>query len=1124
MLNITLLSSRMISRMCVGLVAAALPLIGSAQAKEYSYIVHKPSGLKFFSCSEVDATTVSVAANTETSTCAHWEKIDTNDGFFILKNRKSGKHIRPETSSNDSPIVIRPSSWDGNWVRWRFEERGEGFGHFVHKVSGKYIFNTGRGAGTGLSLQPSTWRGDFTRWKFESVNGSPVTPTPTVTVTPTVTPTPTITATPTVTPTPTITATPTMTPTVTPTPTMTPDDVVIQCKVPPPTPTPEPKDFGQDAVDATTVTYWINDPGVGGDAYACFGGPEVDCQPAQRANGRIQRTVSGVGGGNRYTVAIKVGGFRKDWQFTFGVPDLPPGTPTVDLSISGDRVRGKDIEVIADPMDDNGTIAGVELFLTVNDGPETPLGLKVAAPFNWPVADLALAKYTFRAKVTDNECNTNENEIIANVSEFVPRTTARFSKVDEGLILVGGPDFGDRSGFSLYIWGNDTDGRSNCNSEGCTNLWPPLILESADHLIRPSRLIGDFSTIVRNDGRVQVTYKNQPLYFYDGDKAKGETKGHGIGTWSLAFAEREPQPAVDLQPALKTPEEGYAPGTYGFAFDISDSTNQVTFRFADGMIGSRVNFSPDLRFFCTKDQISYHEMGLSNGVAANIPSDCTSTDQYWYWFQYRTQGARNAAMGSDLIQTALFINDGTRVDPYNRPEVKTRTANWMRFRHPYGKDGINEAIADATHNGSMLKDLARFTIDATDSGDGLKFLIDLTSTHGLPMATNFLRIEIMDKGIANPPEYVKSYQGDEERYTVAERSCFGDPVADCDFKNDISYGQIIGFEVSAERAGNIGSQTYSTFMYYARGLGFVSAISDPRLSMAGIATTHMPLDPGGDGYTEDKQAIFTQHVTTLQSEVDVDEFLRGHHLFHGVDANVYRSALNSVKIGRDTCGNCHFRDGRGSIVVDVPGVGPRVPPPVIGVGLLEYIEGREAGFTWNGDVETVREQTHNALINDHGVDPGSLPEGDLDLIVSYTENISVPARFPTAMLSDSVVAGEALFAEVGCADCHRPTQVTSSDAPEQFRNIVIRPYTDMAIHNVNGGKFRTAPLWGLGRNITLLNEARPSRALLLMHDGSATTLDGAIQKHDGDAADSRAKYNALGGQGKTNIQDFLKSL
>jgi predicted lipoprotein with Yx(FWY)xxD motif len=85
----------------------------------------------------------------------------------------------------------------------------------------------------------------------------------------------------------------------------------------------------------------------------------------------------------------------------------------------------------------------------------------------------------------------------------------------------------DAKGMTLYIYTKDTAGVSNC-SGGCAANWPPLLTTStpsAGKGVDDSKL----GTITRADGSKQVTYNNQPLYYYIGDNNPGDTSGQGIG-------------------------------------------------------------------------------------------------------------------------------------------------------------------------------------------------------------------------------------------------------------------------------------------------------------------------------------------------------------------------------------------------------------------------------------------------------------------------------------------------------------------------------------------------------------------------------------------------------------------
>ena len=167
--------------------ATPTPVITPAPS-DYEFIVHKPTGSKFQSCSTTDGSPVSAGESSLTDDCVQWERIN-NGNYFYIQNRASQKYIRPDSSSNGSAIVIRPSSWTGNWTQWSYAGTGDGYGYLVNRATGKHVYVGS--ANSNLQQQPSSWRGDYTRWRFDPASTS----TPTPTSTPTATPTPTPTAT-----------------------------------------------------------------------------------------------------------------------------------------------------------------------------------------------------------------------------------------------------------------------------------------------------------------------------------------------------------------------------------------------------------------------------------------------------------------------------------------------------------------------------------------------------------------------------------------------------------------------------------------------------------------------------------------------------------------------------------------------------------------------------------------------------------------------------------------------------------------------------------------------------------------------------------------------------------------
>jgi predicted lipoprotein with Yx(FWY)xxD motif len=116
-----------------------------------------------------------------------------------------------------------------------------------------------------------------------------------------------------------------------------------------------------------------------------------------------------------------------------------------------------------------------------------------------------------------------------------------------GKILVDG------RGRTLYLFAKDRHGKSTC-SGSCAVYWPPLIASGKPKAGAGARqsLLG---TTRRANGRLQVTYRQHPLYRYAGDSAKGQTNGQGLnasgGLWWVL------SPAGNKISSMAAPATGY---------------------------------------------------------------------------------------------------------------------------------------------------------------------------------------------------------------------------------------------------------------------------------------------------------------------------------------------------------------------------------------------------------------------------------------------------------------------------------------------------------------------------------------------------------------------------------------
>lgn len=86
------------------------------------------------------------------------------------------------------------------------------------------------------------------------------------------------------------------------------------------------------------------------------------------------------------------------------------------------------------------------------------------------------------------------------------------------------------NGMTLYTFDRDTmgSGKSACNGPCITN-WPALVAPDS------AKPMGDYSVVVRDDGKKQWAYKGAPLYYWTKDAKAGDRTGDGVGgVWKLA--------------------------------------------------------------------------------------------------------------------------------------------------------------------------------------------------------------------------------------------------------------------------------------------------------------------------------------------------------------------------------------------------------------------------------------------------------------------------------------------------------------------------------------------------------------------------------------------------------------
>ena len=274
--------------------------------------------------------------------------------------------------------------------------------------------------------------------------------------------------------------------------------------------------------------------------------------------------------------------------------------------------------------------------------------------------------------------------------------------------------------------------------------------------------------------------------------------------------------------------------------------------------------------------------------------------------------------------------------------------------------------------------------------------------------------------------------------------------------------------------------------------------------------------------------------------------------------------------------------GYGKMASDVA-VSPRVANAMIGLGLLEAISeetlldladeydedndgisGRPnyvwnieeqratiGRFGWKASMPTIKQQVAGAFSGDMGITSSlfpdencpigvdcdvipnggtpEIPDKNLDKVVFYSSVLAVPAR--RDFKEQHILEGKKLFTKANCVGCHIPKLKTASHEIPVLNNQIIRPYTDLLLHDMgndladnvsdfkaSGNEWRTPPLWGIGLIKTV------NKHTTLLHDGRARNIEEAILWHGGEALNAKDVFMNFTQEERGKLIAFIKSL
>jgi predicted lipoprotein with Yx(FWY)xxD motif len=114
-----------------------------------------------------------------------------------------------------------------------------------------------------------------------------------------------------------------------------------------------------------------------------------------------------------------------------------------------------------------------------------------------------------------------------------PVKTTHNAKLGESILVAA-------NGMTLYELAPETKSHLLCTSAQCLQFWPALKTHSAKTKLHAGPGVKGKLRVLHRHGFSQVMLNGRPLYFFAGDKAKGDANGRGLktfgGTWHVVKA------------------------------------------------------------------------------------------------------------------------------------------------------------------------------------------------------------------------------------------------------------------------------------------------------------------------------------------------------------------------------------------------------------------------------------------------------------------------------------------------------------------------------------------------------------------------------------------------------------
>jgi CxxC motif-containing protein (DUF1111 family)/predicted lipoprotein with Yx(FWY)xxD motif len=758
-------------------------------------------------------------------------------------------------------------------------------------------------------------------------------------------------------------------------------------------------------------------------------------------------------------------------------------------------------------------------------------------------------------------------------------------------LLVGGVS-SDKPQYVVYVFDNDlsTPNASSCYG-GCAEAWPPVLADNE----MPSGVMG-LGAVQRNDGTWQVTYNDRPLYFYSGDQQPNDSSGNGIDGWhSVEYGTMGSivtlyNDSTALEPMVSfVRDDGVVVTRFadrgrdrhaknsGFEdhydhylahyweyrtmrlqFEDYVPTGQsriVATWITEAELGARefrvwysgANTTGQFWFNPQKeeDRVNPNETGVVYHGSGTWDNNFVKTSNQGSQHKYSLNIIDKWQLGGQIklpLQVGMNMEFEASMFLLNPPAGSRLNYYGTSFVYVIGQQGIHPfEWQSGQQDGTPIpqrglsggKTSLGYNYSAEPAGRFMQMATNMSPANAQPFVrgrrvhhTNFENGAHGER--PDNPIWV-------EQVGKAGNRFINNSCANCHIRN--------GRALVADVGDSLDKWVFKVGDENGNPLPSIGRVLQPEQIGSGTSEGTVVLG----NWTEHSNGLRSPNYqfskgTPPQFSARIAPSIVGVGLLEAIDESTILSWVDEQDVNNDGI------SGRAAIVED----------PSSGVMRL----GR---FGYKGATFSVKHQVASALNTDMGVMTSMISEPDcgnqqtncghsgaeladehVNDLVKYLSLLGVGARRDYANLE-----GENIFAQIGCAGCHRPSMVTSQYHPlAELRGQTIYPYSDLLLHDMgegladslgegsaSGSEWRTAPLWGLGltKNVMLgdakgndlvsqQRQADDVNRIGYLHDGRARTIDEAIRWHAGEALNTKNAYEALSSHDRNTLLDFLESL